>query len=191
MIGSLKKHITVDNFEATFQINYLGHFLLTQLLLGLLKKSAPSRVIFVSSASHYIVKFNRKILSGDQYYNPVMSYPHSKLAVLLYAKELSRQLENCDVTVNSLHPGEVNSSGILRNLPTLKFLYKIVPFIFLTPHEGAQTQIKVAIDPDLKGITGQYFSQGKVAQPSRYAQNEDDSIWLYKESLKMTDLMNY
>lgn len=112
----------------------------------------------------------------------------SKLAILLFSNELANKLEHSGVTVNSLHPGAVNSTQILKNLDVLKFFYSKFPFIFLNPHEGAQTQIMLAVDSDLERINGQYFRGCKISRASKNSQNEDDAKWLWKESLKMTNL---
>uniref|UniRef100_A0A1B0GM47 Short-chain dehydrogenase n=1 Tax=Phlebotomus papatasi TaxID=29031 RepID=A0A1B0GM47_PHLPP len=149
---------TEDGFEMQIGVNHMGHFLLTNLLLDLLKKSAPSRIINVSSLAHINGQINKEDLNSEKSYNRITAYSQSKLANILFTRELAKRLEGTRVTVNALHPGAVNTE-LMRHIP--KFLTFIGrPFLklfFKTPRSGAQTQIRLAVDPVLEDVTGKYF----------------------------------
>lgn len=104
-IMAVPRDTTQDGFEMQFGVNHLGHFLLTNLLLDMLKMSAPSRIVVVSSVAHKIGKINKEDLMSEKSYGRWWAYGQSKLANVLFAKELAKRLEGTGVTVNSLHPG--------------------------------------------------------------------------------------
>ncbi|NXN32835.1 RDH14 dehydrogenase, partial [Nycticryphes semicollaris] len=155
---------TEDGFEMQFGVNHLGHFLLTNLLLGLLKNSAPSRIVVVSSKLYKYGEINFEDLNSEISYNKSFCYSRSKLANILFARELARRLEGTGVTVNSLHPGIVKTNlGRHVNIPLLaKPLFNLVSWAFFkTPLEGAQTSIYLASSPDVEGVSGKYFGDCK------------------------------
>ncbi|XP_042676391.1 retinol dehydrogenase 14 [Centrocercus urophasianus] len=155
---------TEDGFEMQFGVNHLGHFLLTNLLLGLLKNSAPSRIVVVSSKLYKYGEINFEDLNSEISYNKSFCYSRSKLANILFARELARRLEGTGVTVNSLHPGIVRTNlGRHVNIPFLaKPLFNLVSWAFFkTPLEGAQTSIYLASSPDVEGVSGKYFGDCK------------------------------
>lgn len=155
---------TEDGFEMQFGVNHLGHFLLTNLLLGLLKNSAPSRIVVVSSKLYKYGEINFEDLNSEISYNKSFCYNRSKLANILFARELARRLEGTGVTVNSLHPGIVRTNlGRHVNIPLLaKPLFNLVSWAFFkTPLEGAQTSIYLASSPDVEGVSGKYFGDCK------------------------------
>ncbi|XP_042747225.1 retinol dehydrogenase 14 [Lagopus leucura] len=155
---------TEDGFEMQFGVNHLGHFLLTNLLLGLLKNSAPSRIVVVSSKLYKYGEINFEDLNSEISYNKSFCYSRSKLANILFARELARRLEGTGVTVNSLHPGIVRTNlGRHVNIPLLaKPLFNLVSWAFFkTPLEGAQTSIYLASSPDVEGVSGKYFGDCK------------------------------
>lgn len=104
-VMACQKSFTEDGFEMHMGVNHLGHFLLTDLLMDLLKSSAPSRVINVSSALHGIGTISKRNFFGEKFYNPWLAYSNSKLANILFTRELAKRLKNSNVTVNALHPG--------------------------------------------------------------------------------------
>lgn len=108
-IMACPRGITKDGFEAQIGTNHMGHFLLTNLLLDLLKQSAPSRIVVVSSLFHWYGRINKEDLNSEKSYNRWIAYGQSKLANILFARELSTRLEGTSVTVNSLHPGAVRT----------------------------------------------------------------------------------
>ncbi|XP_028578134.2 retinol dehydrogenase 14 [Podarcis muralis] len=158
---------TEDGFEMQFGVNHLGHFLLTNLLLGLLKSSAPSRIVVVSSKLYKYGEINFDDLNSELNYNKSFAYSRSKLANILFTRELARRLENTGVTVNVLHPGIVRTNlGRHIHIPLLaKPLFNLVSWAFFkTPLEGAQTSIYLASSPEVEGISGKYFGNCKEEQ---------------------------
>ncbi|KAG8013434.1 Retinol dehydrogenase 14 [Nibea albiflora] len=152
---------TEDGFEMQFGVNHLGHFLLTHLLLDLLKQSAPSRIVMVSSKLYKRGHINFEDLSSEQSYDKAFAYSRSKLANLLFTCELARRLEGSRVTVNALTPGIVRTNlGRHVHVPTLaKPLFNLLSWsLFKSPEEGAQTSIYLACSPDVEGVQGKCFA---------------------------------
>ena len=181
---------TQDNFEMTMGINHLGHFLLTNLLLDLLKKSAPSRIIVVSSSGHRFVTngLNLDNMHGELFYNRFEAYCRSKLANILFSNELARRLIGTSVTVNSLHPGVIVAEAELkRHFPSvLQTVLSILATPFAkTAKQGAQTTIHLAVSEDVKGISGSYFSDCAITEPSEAAQDENvaKKLWDVSQTL--------
>lgn len=104
-VMAISKTFTTDGFEMHMGVNHLGHFLLTDLLVDLLKSSAPSRIINVSSALHGIGTISKRNFFGEKFYNRWLAYANSKLANILFTRELAKRLKNSNVTVNAVHPG--------------------------------------------------------------------------------------
>ncbi|XP_034433152.1 retinol dehydrogenase 13 isoform X2 [Hippoglossus hippoglossus] len=153
---------TEDGFEMQFGVNHLGHFLLTNSLLDLLKKSAPSRVVIVSSMAHKRGQIHFDDINLDKDYEPKKSYGQSKLANVLFCRELAARLQGTGVTVYSLHPGVIRTELGRHIFPTLSLLVRIIakPLIMLlkSPREGAQTTIYCAVDESLANVSGLYYS---------------------------------
>lgn len=150
---------TKDGFEMQMGVNHLGHFLLTNLLLDLLKKSTPSRIINISSLAHKFGKIDKKdLMNLKKPYKAFGVYSNTKLANVLFTKELSRHLLDTGVTVNAVHPGVVRTE-IWKTPKTLKgkIWNQIMVAFFKSPEEGAQTMIRLAVDPALEKVTGEYF----------------------------------
>ncbi|XP_061467052.1 retinol dehydrogenase 12-like isoform X2 [Rhineura floridana] len=140
-----------------FAENFLkGHFLLTFLLLERLKQSAPGRIVNVSSLAHHGGRIRFHDLQGEKCYNRALAYCHSKLANILFTRELARRLQGTDITVNAVYPGIV-STELTRHSPVLDTLRKSVPFLLKTPPEGAQTSVYCAVAEELESVTGKYF----------------------------------
>ncbi|XP_066242303.1 retinol dehydrogenase 14 [Saccopteryx leptura] len=155
---------TEDGFEMQFGVNHLGHFLLTSLLLGLLKSSAPSRIVVVSSKLYKYGDINFEDLNSEQSYNKSFCYSRSKLANILFSRELARRLEGTNVTVNALHPGIVRTNlGRHIHIPLLaRPLFNLVSWAFFkSPLEGAQTSIYLASSPEVERVSGKYFGDCK------------------------------
>nr|XP_033792966.1 retinol dehydrogenase 14 [Geotrypetes seraphini] len=155
---------TEEGFEMQFGVNHLGHFLLTHLLLGLLKSSAPSRIVVISSKLYKYGEINFEDLNSKQSYNKSFAYSRSKLANILFTRELARRLQGTQVTVNVLHPGIVRTNlGRHINIPLIaKPLFNLVSWAFFkTPAEGAQTPVYLASSPEVEGVSGRYFGDCK------------------------------
>ncbi|XP_060919247.1 retinol dehydrogenase 14-like [Labrus mixtus] len=155
---------TDDGFEMQFGVNHLGHFLLTHLLLDLLKRSAPSRVVVVSSKLYKQGHINFEDLSSEQSYDKASAYSRSKLANLLFTCELARRLEGSGVAVNALTPGIVRTNlGRHVQVPVLaKPLFNLLSWgLFKSPEEGAQTSVYLACSPDVDGVQGKCYADCK------------------------------
>ncbi|KAK2853173.1 hypothetical protein Q7C36_008374 [Tachysurus vachellii] len=148
---------TADGFEMHLGVNHLGHFLLTFLLIGVLKRSAPSRIIVVSSLAHYFGWIRFHDLHSQGSYNSGLAYCQSKLANVLFTKELARKLTGLNVTVNSVHPGTVRSD-LVRHSTLMSLLFALFSVFLKTPREGAQTSVYCAVAEELHSITGKHFS---------------------------------
>jgi retinol dehydrogenase-12 len=160
--------LTPDGFEITWGTNHLGPFLLTLLLLDRLKESAPSRIVNVASRAHY----RARGIDWDAQRRPAAStggiheYSVSKLANVLFTKELARRLAGTGVTVYSLHPGVV-ATDIWRELPWgLRHLAKL---FMISPEQGARTTLHCVASPGAAGETGLYYDDRKPRRPSRTA----------------------
>jgi NAD(P)-dependent dehydrogenase (short-subunit alcohol dehydrogenase family) len=164
-----KQRLTDDGFEMQFGVNHLAHFLLTHQLLDLLKQSAPSRVVTVSSKLHAAGTLDFEALKGFAKYNPQVAYKQSKLANVLFSKELAQRLQGSGVTSNCLHPGAV-ATDIVRDMPWL--VRKALGLMFIAPEKGAKTTVMLASDPSLAETTGQYYDQCELAEASDLANDK-------------------
>ncbi|XP_039992769.1 retinol dehydrogenase 12 [Xiphias gladius] len=175
---------TIDGFEMHIGVNHLGHFLLTSLLIGLLKRSAPARVVVVSSLAHNFgwVRFHDLHSQGS--YNSGLAYCQSKLANVLFARELARRLRGTNVTVNSVHPGTVNSD--LTRHSTLMAVFMTVFSVFVkTPWEGAQTSIYCAVAEELHSVSGKHFSDCAPAFVAPQGRSEETARRLWDVSCEL------
>ncbi|XP_018328901.1 retinol dehydrogenase 12-like [Agrilus planipennis] len=190
----IPKHTTTrEGFEMQLGVNHMGHFLLTNLLLDQLKKAAPSRIVNVSSIAHKRGKINKEDLNSNEKYDPGGAYAQSKLANILFTKELAKRLEGTGVTVYAVHPGLVDTEiirhmGFFNSWMAKIFIKPFVwPFI-KTPTQGAQTIIFAALDPSLERVTGKYFSNCSEAELSEAAKDDATAKWLWLVSEKWTRL---
>ncbi|XP_011310875.1 retinol dehydrogenase 14 isoform X2 [Fopius arisanus] len=153
-----RKKLTEDGLEATMATNQYGPFLLTHLLIDLLKRTAPSRIVVVASCLYKMASLNLENLNPTGSF-PAYLYYVSKYANIVWTLELAKRLEGTGVTVNCLHPGLIDS-GIWKNVPVpLSWgLRLIVKGFFKSPAQGAQTSIHLAVSDEVNGITGKYFS---------------------------------
>ncbi|MBA3537152.1 MAG: SDR family oxidoreductase [Tatlockia sp.] len=160
-----KKKLSIDNIEMTLATNYLGPFFLTELLLDLLQKSAPSRIINISSGIHKWAKLDLDDLqSANKPYHFMRVYAQSKLLLTIYTYELAYKLERTGVTVNCVHPGAVNTRlGSDENHSIgLKLIDKMIKFFLSSPNKAAKRIIDLAISSEYEQVTGQYFVNGKI-----------------------------
>ncbi|KFM62392.1 Retinol dehydrogenase 12, partial [Stegodyphus mimosarum] len=181
--------LTEDGCEKVMQSNYLGHFLFTLLLIDLLKKSAPSRIINVSSLAHAFAKLDVEDLKNEKRLSDMNVYANSKLANILFSQELASKLHGTGVTVNSLHPGAVKTN-ILTGPTTFLILISKILFIIVgkSCEEGAQTTIHLAVDPRLEKVTGKYFSDCKEIKPSAKALDKKLAKHLFEITEKIVGI---
>lgn len=184
---------TEDGFETQFGVNHLGHFLFTCLLLPRIIRSAPARIVTVSSMAHERGNINFEDLNSEQSYSAWKAYGQSKLANVLFCKELARRLQDTGVTTYSLHPGAVNTE-LQRHLDDTYFRganllnRAFARLFFKTPEEGAQTSIYCSVDEKLANQTGLYYSDCKEKVPSVRARDPEVAKKLWEVSAKMVEL---
>jgi len=175
--------MTEDGVESTFAINHLGYFLVTNLLLDLLKKSAPSRIVNVASAAHRYGKLDVNSWPTGRDYSTFGAYANSKLANILFTHELAKRLVGTGVTSNCLHPGGVGTN-LFRGLP--KFLQTVIKLITISPERGARTTIYLASSPKVEGISGKYFTRCRQQESSDASRNEEAAKRLWDLSAELT-----
>jgi len=181
--------VTEDGIESTFALNHLGYFLLTRLLLDLLVQSAPARVVNVASAAHYSGTMRFEDLGFERGYRIMRAYARSKLANVLFTRELARRLEGTGVTVNSLHPGAV-ATGIWNGAPGwIRPVINLASrLLMLTPAEGAEAILYLATSPDVEGKTGLYFEKNLSKSPSPLALDDALASRLWDRSSELVKL---
>ncbi|XP_049643020.1 retinol dehydrogenase 13 [Suncus etruscus] len=187
---------TQDGFEMQFGVNHLGHFLLTNLLLDKLKASAPARIINLSSLAHVAGHIDFEDLNWEQrVFDTKAAYCQSKLAVVLFTKELSRRLQGTGVTVNALHPGVARTElGRHTGMHTSAFSsFTLGPIFWLlvkSPQLAAQPSTYLAVAEELEGVSGKYFDGFKEKSPSPEAEDEEVARKLWAASAHMVGLEN-
>lgn len=186
MVG---RSLTVDGHEIQFATNHLGPFLLTNLLLDRLKASAPSRIVNVSSDAHRGGKIYRDDIMCEKSYGMFKCYSQSKLANILFTRELAKRLDGTGVTTNSLHPG-IARTELLRNAEGfLGFIAPVFKTFGRNAITSAQTTITCALDPKLENVSGKYFTNCKVTEVTKDAQDDDTADWLWRISEKLTGVV--
>lgn len=185
---------TEDGLLVGMQINHFGPFLLTNLLLPLLKSSAPSRIINVSSMGHTYGEIDFQNLNmekeTEKTYSDMKVYTNSKLCNVLMTVELSRRLENTGVTTNSLHPGAVSTEigKHIKNPCYYYLLWIAMKLFYKSAWEGAQTTIYLATSPEGGAVSGLYFSDCKPKNTSRLARDKELARKLWEESERIVNL---
>lgn len=186
--------LSKDGIELDFATNHLGHFLLTNLLLGKLKVTAKEtgiegRIINVASQGHsgtYQEGIRLDKINDQLGFKPYLAYGQSKLANILHANELARHLkeEGANVTANSLHPGVI-TTNITRYWKALALPMAMGKFMLKSTSQGAATTCYLALHPDVKGTSGKYFADCEEAKSSSHAQDSDlaKRLWDLSESL--------
>jgi NAD(P)-dependent dehydrogenase (short-subunit alcohol dehydrogenase family) len=181
-----KRTLTVDGIEATFAVNHLSHFLLTQQLLSRLVESGPSRVITVASGRHFKGTMDFADIGFERGYQILRAYARSKLANVLFASELARRLAGTQVTSNSVHPGRV-ATNIWSGAP--RWTQPLVTYwlsrSFISVKEGAAPIVALATRPDLADVSGRYFDRLTEASPSLLARDLDLATRLWHESERL------
>ncbi len=186
-----KRQVTVDGLEMTLAVNYLSRFLLTNLLIDVLKRSSPARIINVAGAYHAKGEIHFEDINLEHGYTSSRANSQTKLADVLFTYKLARQLEGSKVTVNCLHPGAVRTGSIYKDENTplyMKFMYKLFSPFFQSPEKGAETTIFLATSPEVDGITGKYFVNKKIKKSAEKTYDTDLQNRLWKISSQLTNL---
>jgi NAD(P)-dependent dehydrogenase (short-subunit alcohol dehydrogenase family) len=168
---------TEDGFETQFGVNHLGHFLLTELLLDLLRSGAPSRIVCVSSLAHAGMQKRSATIDFDDLfyekrkYDAVEAYCQSKLAIVIYARHLAKRLDGTGVSAFSTHPGWIRSNLIKHTMPPWIQNILMRPFsgmlTMMSAEDGAQTQLHCLLDDDAPAHSGEYYSQNGLLYPNK------------------------
>ena len=188
----LSRGETVDGFENTWALNHLvGYFYLTNLLLDVIKGSAPARIVNVSSGAHFQGKINFEDPEGKKKYSGFGAYSQSKLANVMFTYELARRLQDSGVTANALHPGFVASNfGVTNNGSSLLYRAgrKLLNLFSISEAKGAETSIYLAMSPAVEGVTGQYFEkkQPKRSSEASYDVASQQRLWKISQQMLMT-----
>lgn len=206
------KGLTEDGFETQFGVNYLGHFLLTELLLDGLKASAPSRIVCVSSVAHAGMLNRPATIDFDDLhfekrkYDAVDAYCQSKLAIVIHARHLAKRLEGTGVSVFSTHPGWIRSNLAKHTMPIWVQNVLMKPFsgllAMMSAEDGAQTQLHCLLDDDAPNHSGEYFSQNSILyrdkanrpggwpmlSPNPLTYDDDLAQHLYETSIELVGL---
>ncbi|XP_057680378.1 retinol dehydrogenase 12, like [Corythoichthys intestinalis] len=179
---------TVDGFEMQIGVNHFGHFLLTFLLLDLLKRSQPSRVVTVSSMAHLLGSIKLDDINSERSYNKQRAYSQSKLANVLFTRSLAKRLQGTGVTTYCLHPGVVQTD-LWRHLdgPQRFFVNLASPFT-KTTEQGARTTIYCAVEPALENQSGGYYSDCAAANCSAAGKNDELAEKLWELSCKSLNI---
>ncbi|XP_030454018.1 short-chain dehydrogenase TIC 32, chloroplastic-like [Syzygium oleosum] len=189
--------LSQDNIELQFATNHIGHFLLTNLLLETMKKTsqesnAEGRIVIVSSEGHRFayregIRFDK--INSESEYNTIQAYGQSKLANILHANELARRLkeEGVQITANSLHPGSIAATNLVRHHSILNVLATLGKYFLKNVAQGAATTCYVALHPQVKGISGEYFMDSNKAKASSLAQDAELGKKLWDFSISLTD----
>jgi NAD(P)-dependent dehydrogenase (short-subunit alcohol dehydrogenase family) len=182
---------TVDGIEATFAINHLAPFLLTHLVLPRLKETAgragEARVITVSSEAHRGASINFDNLNAEGSYNPLQAYAQSKLANILFTHELARRMQDKGVLANAVHPGVVDTN-LWRGSGWISWIGRLFSGLYKPPDEGARSVVYLAASPEVEGVTGQYFNETDIVNPSPEAYDEKVEARLWTKSRELTGL---
>jgi NAD(P)-dependent dehydrogenase (short-subunit alcohol dehydrogenase family) len=172
--GGRERALSLDGYELRFQVNYLAGFLLVRLLLPLLRRSAPARIVNVASAGQSPIDFDDVML--ERGYEGMRAYGQSKLAQVMFTFELAERLDSADVTVNALHPA---------SLMNTKMVLESFGGAWTTVEEGAEATLRLATSPDVDGVTGRYFDGLREARASFQAYDPEARrrLWEVSEEL--------
>lgn len=180
---------TEDGIERTMALNYFAPFLLTNLLLGVMEKSSPSRIVNISSIAHFSGDLQLNNLTKDRRMGTggLGAYARSKLALVLFTYELSRRLNGKQITANCLHPGAIRTN-IWRHSGAFAPLVRFASLFMNGPEVGARTSIYLASSKEVEGVTGKYFEKCEEKRSSGSSYDESLASKLWDSTLKITHL---
>lgn len=183
-----KRVTTADGIEMTFAVNHLAQFLLTDLLLDVLKASAPSRIVNVASGEQRNGTIDFDDLQGENGYKTAKAYSQSKLANVLFTYELARRLEGTGVTANCLHPGVVGTNLGSGVSGVFGFTVRALGPLMKSPEKGAETSIYLASSPEVEGVSGRYFVKKAETRSSEVSHDQSLARRLWEVSADLTNL---
>jgi NAD(P)-dependent dehydrogenase (short-subunit alcohol dehydrogenase family) len=179
---------SADGIEKTFALNHLSYFALTNLLLPSLKSSAHARIVNVASDAHKGGVINFDDVQFTEKYSGWKAYKQSKLANIMFTYELARRILASGVTVNSLHPGFVNTNflQVFNDAPAGWLIRSLANVVAMSPEKGARTSIYLASSPNALGVSGRYFVKEKPVESSPQSREEAACERLWRLSVEMT-----
>jgi NAD(P)-dependent dehydrogenase (short-subunit alcohol dehydrogenase family) len=181
-----ERRVSADGVEMTLALNHLGYFHLTLELLPLLVAAGAARVVSVSSTAHERGRMDWDDLQGERGYAMWKAYCQSKLANVLFTRELARRLRGTGVVANALHPGVI-ATGFGRNTPGFfRTLVILGAPLLSSPEKGARTSVHVATAPELGAVTGRYFQDCKERLPAAAGRDDAAAERLWRISEEMT-----
>ena len=179
------RQVTPEGLELTFALNHMAYFVLTEALHDKLVASAPARIVSTSSGGHQGASLDFSDLQSAKGYGGFKVYARSKLANILFTRELARRLAGAGVTANCLHPGAVATRFGELSGGMFGRLFPVLRLFFTSPEKGADTIVYLASSPDVETTTGQYFVKRKVTAPSAAARDDASAKRLWVESEKL------
>jgi NAD(P)-dependent dehydrogenase (short-subunit alcohol dehydrogenase family) len=189
--GNISRSVTADGYETTFAVNHLAPFLLTNLLLGQLRRPVPARIVNVASRAHRNQELDFDDLMSARNYRVMRTYGRSKLANILFTRTLAKRLAATNVTTNSLHPGLI-ATGIGQTHPLARLAWKLIVSLRggISVAEGAKTSLYLATSPEVEGLSGGYYAKCRPAQLQTRAEAVSDAVGerLWKVSAELVGL---
>ncbi len=182
------RQLSVDGIEMTWAVNHLAPFLLTNLLIDRLRESAPSRIVTTASAAHTDAAIPFDDLNAERAYGGFRRYGQSKLANILFTRELARRIEGTGVTATCFHPGFVATGFNHNNGPILRLAMAVLSLVARSPDKGAETLVWLATAPEPAGMSGGYFVDRRPQAPSAAAEDDETARRLWEVSVKQTGL---
>jgi NAD(P)-dependent dehydrogenase (short-subunit alcohol dehydrogenase family) len=182
-----KRTETPDGLEMTFAVNHLAPFLLTNLLLDLLKESAPSRIVTVSSEARRGASIDFDDLQSERRYRGFPVYGMTKKANILFTYELAERLEGTGVVANCLHPGAVSTNFGRNNRGPMALLFRLFKPFMRSPDQGADTLVYLASSPEAGALNGKYLTDRRAVSPAE-PRDEATQKRLWEASEELTNL---
>jgi NAD(P)-dependent dehydrogenase (short-subunit alcohol dehydrogenase family) len=184
-----KRSESADGIEMTFALNHLNYFLLTHLLLPALHAAPSARIVNVASDAHMGGNLNFDDLEYKQRrYNAFAAYAQSKLANIMFTYELAHRLQGTTITANALHPGFVSTRFGANNGGIFTFIPLLARIIGVNEDKGAETSIYLASSPDVEGVSGAYYSEGRLSKSKQISYDRAAQQRLWEISAQMTGI---
>ncbi|HEY6256252.1 MAG TPA: SDR family NAD(P)-dependent oxidoreductase [Xanthobacteraceae bacterium] len=186
----VRRTLTADGLERTFALNHMAYFVLTHALRDRLVAAAPARVVNTASRAHRSNLLDFDDLQMEKHYRALTAYGRSKLANILFTRELARRLAGTGVTANCLHPGFVATGLGQRDAGFFGITVRLSMLFASKPERGARTIVHLAASPDVATATGGYFADCREVVPSRAAQDDAAARRLWEESARLAGLVD-
>jgi NAD(P)-dependent dehydrogenase (short-subunit alcohol dehydrogenase family) len=183
-----ERTVTGDGIETQLAVNHLAPFLLTHLLVDLLRATSPARIVTVASQVEASGTIDFEDIGGERHYDPIAAYSQSKLANVLFTYELARRLEGSGVTANCLHPGVIATQLLDDYLGRPRMLRFVARLRNPGPAEGARTSVYLASSPEVERVSGKYFVDSRPATSSSRSRDPDLAKKLWEFSAKLTSV---